>query len=93
MSIELTPQTEALIRQKVASGRYASADEAIATAVRLLDEHDRRMDWLRSKMASAAEQVKHGDVVELTDAFLAELDREVDERLRRGDTPSPDVCP
>jgi hypothetical protein len=39
------------------------------------------------------QQAKRGEVVEFTDALLAELDQEVDERVRRRDTPSPDVCP
>ena len=47
MPIELSPQTEALIREKVAQGLYANADEAIAAAVRLLDEYDHRVTCLR----------------------------------------------
>lgn len=54
---------------------------------------DQHVRWLRSKMASAEEQVRRGEVVEFTDQFLDDLDREVDERLRCGDAPSPDVIP
>jgi putative addiction module CopG family antidote len=93
MPRQLTPQHEALIDRIVASGQYSDGDEVITEALRLLDAHDQRVNWLRSKMATAEEQVKRGEVVEFTDQFLDELDREVDERLRRGDRPSPDVCP
>ncbi len=93
MNVSLTPQLEALVRQKVETGLYNNASEVVREALRLLDERDQRQSWLRSKMATAEEQVKRGEVVEFTDELLDELDREVDERLRRGDTPSPDVCP
>ena len=37
MTIQLSPQTEALIQQKVASGLYSTPEAAIDAAVRLLD--------------------------------------------------------
>ena len=93
MVIDLTPETVALIEGKIARGRYDSADAAITAALRLLDARDRHHDWLRGKMADAAGQVARGDVIEFTDALLDDLDREIDERVRRGDVPNPDVCP
>jgi putative addiction module CopG family antidote len=90
---QLTPQHEALIDQIVASGQYDDPDQVVTEAPRLLHEQDERQQWLRSKMATAAEHVKRGEVVEFTDELLDEIDREVDERLRRGDSPNPDVCP
>ena len=41
MNINLTPQLEDLVRQKVASGRYNSASEVVREALRLLEEQDR----------------------------------------------------
>jgi antitoxin ParD1/3/4 len=93
MTVTLPPQLEVLVRQKVESGLYSDSETVVREALRLLDARDRRVDWLRSKMITAEEQVKRGEVVEFTDEFLNELDREVDERLLRGDAPSPDVCP
>ncbi len=40
MTIAITAEAEAKIREKVASGRYASADQVIGEALRLLDEHE-----------------------------------------------------
>lgn len=40
MNINLTPQLEDLVRQKVASGRYNSASEVVREALRLLEEQD-----------------------------------------------------
>lgn len=41
MTIALTPQLEALIAEKIASGRYQSASEVIRVALRLLEETER----------------------------------------------------
>jgi len=93
MNVSLTPQLETLIRQKVETGRYYNASEVVREALRLLDDQDRRDDWLRSKIAIAEQQVRDGNVVEDSDEMWDAIDREVDERIRRGDRPNPDVCP
>jgi antitoxin ParD1/3/4 len=41
MNINLTPQLEEMIRQKVDSGMYNSASEVVRDALQLLDEKDR----------------------------------------------------
>jgi len=43
-NVSLTPELEALVDSKVASGRYRSASEVVRAALRLLDERDRRME-------------------------------------------------
>ncbi len=40
MNINLTPQLEAMVRQKVTSGLYTSASEVVSEALRLMDEKD-----------------------------------------------------
>ncbi len=40
MNVSLTPELEALVAQKVESGRYTSASEVIREALRLLEEQD-----------------------------------------------------
>jgi antitoxin ParD1/3/4 len=51
MNINLTPQLEEMVRQKVSSGLYTSASEVIREALRLLEEQDRmraaKLDQLR----------------------------------------------
>ncbi|MDQ3656733.1 MAG: hypothetical protein M3457_16865, partial [Chloroflexota bacterium] len=58
-----------------------------------LETRDRELAWLRQKIADAAEQVRRGEVVEVTETFWDDLDREVDERITRSHVPNPDVCP
>jgi antitoxin ParD1/3/4 len=40
LNINLTPQLEKLVRQKVESGRYNSASEVVREALRLLEEQN-----------------------------------------------------
>jgi antitoxin ParD1/3/4 len=40
MNINLTPQLEEMVRQKVVSGLYTSASEVVREALRLMDEKD-----------------------------------------------------
>jgi antitoxin ParD1/3/4 len=41
MNINLTPQLEELVREKVSSGLYNSASEVVREALRLMDAQDR----------------------------------------------------
>ncbi|WP_147022885.1 type II toxin-antitoxin system ParD family antitoxin [Microvirga aerophila] len=43
-NVSLTPELEALVDSRVASGRYRSASEVVRAALRLLDERERRID-------------------------------------------------
>jgi antitoxin ParD1/3/4 len=57
MNINLTPQLEAMIRQKVESGLYGSSSEVVREALRLMDEQDR----LRAaKLEQLRQDVRHG---------------------------------
>jgi antitoxin ParD1/3/4 len=51
MNINLTPQLEELVREKVSSGRYNSASEVIREALRLMEVQDEmravKLDRLR----------------------------------------------
>ncbi len=41
MNVNLSPQLEEMVRQKVASGLYMSASDVVREALRLMEEHDR----------------------------------------------------
>jgi antitoxin ParD1/3/4 len=57
MNINLTPQLEELVRQKVASGLYSSASEVVREALRLMDEKDRLLD---AKLTQLRRDVREG---------------------------------
>ena len=52
INVNLTPELESLIRQKVSSGRYNSASEVVREALRLMEAEDQ----LR---AAKLEQLRH----------------------------------
>lgn len=54
-NVSLTPELEALVDRKVASGRYRSASEVVRAALRLLDERERHLDQPQSAVQVAAD--------------------------------------
>ena len=92
MNVSLTPQLEAMIRQRVASGRYNNASEVVREALRLLEERE-QLEHLRSLLAVGLAEAERGELIEVTPEYWEELDRRVEERFQRGDGPNPDVCP
>lgn len=92
MIVDLTPQLEAIIREKVDSGRYNDASEVVAEAIRRLDEHDRR-ERLGAAIAAGLEQIERGEVIPWTDDFMERLIQEADEEDRQGLPICPDVLP
>ncbi len=81
------------IDEQVDSGRFDSVSDVVTEGLRMLEGHQRQLDWLREQIAHAQAQILNGQVHEDSDEFWEELNREVDERLRRGEQPSPHVCP
>lgn len=59
MNINLTPQLEDMVRQKVATGLYSSASEVVREALRLMDEQDRmrvaKLEQLRGDIREGLE--------------------------------------
>ncbi len=66
MNVALPPEIERLVREKVESGLYPSADEVFREAMRLLEDRDRlramRIEELRKEIAIGIEQADRGEV-------------------------------
>ena len=57
MNINLTPQLEEMVREKVMSGLYSSASEVVREALRLMEERDQ----LRlAKLAQLRQDIQEG---------------------------------
>lgn len=71
------------VEQLVQSGQYATADEAVRAALRLLEEHEAKIAELRAAIAVADESVAAGRVIEVNDtqAFADDIIRRGRERL------------
>ena len=73
---------EAFIQAEIASGKYASADEAVSEAVRLLQERERQLDSLRGEIEIGTSAFERGEVTTIrTDADRQAL---IDDVQRRG---------
>ena len=92
MEITLTPETEEVVRQKLANGSFASAADVIEAAVRLLDARD-RYEYLRGLILEAEREVQEGNVVEWTPELHRQWRREAEEGAYEDVPPDPDVCP
>lgn len=92
MNFSLTPRLEAMVREKVVSGRYSNSSEVVREALRLLEEQD-KLTWPRAALAIGEADLARGDLVEWTPNLLAEIWREADEAFAAGEQPDPDVCP
>lgn len=57
MNVNLTPQLEEMVRQKVTSGLYTSASEVVREALRLMDEKDRLQ---AAKLAQLRQDIREG---------------------------------
>jgi putative addiction module CopG family antidote len=79
MSLDLKPEVEAVIREKVASGHYRDESDVVSEALALLDERDqRKLEWLRAKIAAGRKDFDEGRYTELRsdeeiDAFFESL--------------------
>ena len=66
MNINLTPQLEAMVRQKVASGLYSSASEVVREALRLMEEQDQlravKLEQLRQDIREGLESGPAGEL-------------------------------
>jgi antitoxin ParD1/3/4 len=92
MNVTLTPQMEALIRQKVASGRYGDATAVVQEALRLLDQRD-RFERAKAAIAHGLEQAERGDVTPWTPGSMDRLRQDADEDERLGRPIDADVLP
>ena len=67
MDVRLTPELERLIHDKVATGLYASQDEVIREALRLLRNRDElrllAIDDLRREVQKGLDQLDRGESV------------------------------
>jgi antitoxin ParD1/3/4 len=92
VNVSLTPQLEAMIQERVASGRYSDASEVVAEAMRLLEERE-RLDHLRSLLAAGEADERQGNLVDYTPEFMDDIYQEAEDLFRLGALPDPDVCP
>ena len=84
MNVNLTPELEQMVHNKVQTGRYNSASEVVREALRLMEERDQVKAEVRKKIAAGIESARAGRLTD-GDAFFARMDAELDEEIRADD--------
>lgn len=76
MNVNLTPELEKLVQNKVKAGRYNSASEVVREALRLLEEQDQiraaRLTELRMRIDRGLASLDRGEGVD-GERFMAKL--------------------
>ncbi|WP_340122315.1 type II toxin-antitoxin system ParD family antitoxin [Methylobacter svalbardensis] len=77
MHISLTPELEAIIKEKVTSGLYNNASEVIREALRFMKTNEElinqmKLDHLRSKLAEGGRDLAEGRYTELKPQELSD---------------------
>lgn len=84
MNINLTPELEKLVHQKVATGLYNSASEVIREALRLMNERDImrtvKLEALRKEISMGLTQADNGELAPLD---IEQVKREGRKRLQK----------
>ena len=74
MQINLTPELDRLVEEKMATGLYESPSEVVRDALRLLRERETALDWLRREAALGFAQLEAGEVIDLSrEEFLSQM--------------------
>jgi putative addiction module CopG family antidote len=92
MTIQLSPETEALIQELMDRGDYAHPAAVIDEALQALVERE-KLTRLRALIAVGDEQAARGQVVAWTDDLLDRLKRQSEEDVRLGKPFKDEVIP
>jgi antitoxin ParD1/3/4 len=85
VNVSITPELNAFLQSRVASGRYQTTSEVIREALRLLERHEREKEeallHLKSKLARGAAEAERGELIDGDEVF-DELKEMIEERRR-----------
>jgi putative addiction module CopG family antidote len=82
MEIHLTPDQEAFVRQGIAAGRYQTEADAVAEALALWEERERRRAEILAAVDEAEASLERGEGIEITEQSMRELAEDVKRRGR-----------
>jgi len=82
ISVDLSPQLEAVVNDLVEKGRYGSESEVLSEGVRLVQEREAKLAAFYASIDEGLEDIKAGRTVSLEEAFAA-AEAELDLLLAR----------
>lgn len=62
MNVSLTPKLKRFVQSRVKSGEYSTSSEVVREALRLLQERQESIDFLRRAVREGLDDVEHGRV-------------------------------
>ena len=88
LNVLVTPELEAFIRDRIASGRYLSSSEVVREGLLLLQsrerESDERLAAFQEKIQRSTEQAERGEVVD-GEQYFEELLTRIDKGRARNE--------
>jgi antitoxin ParD1/3/4 len=82
MSIDIPPEFAEFLEQELATGQYDSASDVVCQGLRLLKDHKKRLEELRSAIRVGEDQIARGESIEINDEH--ELKAFFDDIQQRG---------
>ncbi len=83
MNVELTPDQRAFVQQAIESGRFSREEEAVAEALALWEQRERRRLEVIAMIDEAEASLARGEGREFTKETTQALADEIKQRLRR----------
>ena len=93
MNISLTPELEAMIREKVECSLYSNTSEVVCEALRLMQQRDEKEGRLRAALAIGIKDFERGNVVVWTPELMDEIWREGKAAFEAGEPFDPHTRP
>lgn len=93
MHVNLSPELEGFIKNKVASGFYGNATEVIRDAIRRMQAEESRVAAWQAAIKLGDDQLDRGEGVAYTPEALKDITQSAIEALHSGKAMDPDVLP
>jgi antitoxin ParD1/3/4 len=93
MHVNLSPEMEGFIRNKVASGFYGNATEVIRDAIRRMQAEESRVTAWQAAIKLGDDQLDRGLGVPYTPDALRDITHSAIESMNGGTAMDPDVLP
>ena len=93
MHVNLSPEMEGFIRNKVASGFYGNATEVLRDAIRRMQAEEVRMAAWQAAIRVGDEQLDRGEGVPYSADALKDITQSALDTMRSGKPMDPDVLP
>ena len=93
MHVNLSPEMEGFIKNKVNSGFYGNATEVIRDAIRRMQAEESRIAAWQAAVKKGDEQLDRGDGINYTTETLNIITRSAVDAMHSGKPMDPDVLP